>query len=103
MLFEAFIRRQIVEELKERKLSQINALMANTNYDNPEADRNRIIQGLEDNFEEAVAMIYNPEEMERREQLMKTSPFFTAMRVPQIDVPKESETVTLRDLANLDD
>lgn len=58
--YEAFAKRQISEELVQRKLLLISAFYANTNYDNPEVNRDDMIQKLEQQFAELIDNIYAP-------------------------------------------
>lgn len=58
--YEAFAKRQIAEELTQRKLLLISAFYANTNYDNPEVNRDDMIRKLEEQFADLINNIYAP-------------------------------------------
>lgn len=83
--YEAFAKRQIAEELTQRKLLIISSFYANTNYDNPEANRDQIIRGIEDNFKGLIDSIYVPtidfghKSVEDDEAL--NTEFFAAMKI----------------------
>ena len=58
--YEAFAKRQIAEELTQRKLLLISAFYANTNYDSAEAKRDEVVRGIEQQFAGLIDNIYAP-------------------------------------------
>lgn len=99
--YEAFLRRQIIEELTSRKISMINALFSNSNYDGDNAKiRDQVIERLEDQFNDALALLYGGKRSED-EEIDKDNPFFAAMDrglkrqgVPTVDEMKHVDVVT---------
>lgn len=83
-MYEAFCKRQMVEELKQRKLMLIQALYSNSNYDDPEARRGDKIREIEETFKDMVESIYRPHHLETS---VEDDPFYAAMRVAE--PPKE--------------
>lgn len=96
--YEALTKRQIYDELTQRKLGMINALYSNSNYDGENAKiRDQVIEQLEEQFSNAMSSLYggvNPED----DVIDKDNPFFQAMErglknqgVPSLDEIKETE------------
>lgn len=54
------MKRKTVEMMEARKLSMISGLYANTNLDEKEGARAKVIKDLEEKFAEAVAELYEP-------------------------------------------
>lgn len=82
--WESHQKRIIVDELKARKISMMNAIYANSNYDGQENQgvREKIVEGLESQFTDAVANLYRgpgPTQAEIEDKEMKENPFFQAM------------------------
>lgn len=82
--WESHQKRIIVDELKARKISMINAIYSNSNYDGQENQgvREKIVGGLEDQYSEAVLALYHgpgPTKAEVEDKKMKENPFFQAM------------------------
>lgn len=70
--------------MRERKISMINAIYSNSNYDGDENKgiREKIVENLEDQFIEAVQNLYRgpgPTKAEIEAKKMKENPFFQAM------------------------
>lgn len=55
-----------MDELRHRKTAMVAALWSNSNWDGEEANRQEAVDGIEANFEQAVALIYGdaPDEAE---------------------------------------
>lgn len=58
-MFEAFMKRKAVDEAREVKNAMICGLWANSNYDDNKNTRKKALQDIENNFQEAVNIIYN--------------------------------------------
>ncbi len=88
-MYTAFLKREIVEELKQRKLMLISALYANSamsESDEGTKARDAAIVNLEERFQENVESIYKTvAEVKAEQDAIKEDPFFAAMKVPQID------------------
>jgi hypothetical protein len=81
--YEAHQKRQIIDELTTRKIAMINALYSNSNYDGQENNekRDRIIQTLEDQFNESVAILYGVKQTAKdKDEIDENNPFFQAMK-----------------------
>lgn len=83
--YEAFAKRQIAEELTQRKLLVISAFYANTNYDSKEANREDTISKIEKQFSALIDSIYAPVihigKTKTDEPSEMDSDFFKAIRV----------------------
>jgi hypothetical protein len=77
--YEAFVKRRSKEELTFRKILQISALWANSNYDGEEVDRQQIIRDIETSYDEVIAEIYSGRSAGGRTDIDKSDPFFAAM------------------------
>lgn len=82
--YEAFAKRQIAEELTQRKLLLISAFYSNSNYDAEEVNREDMVRKLESDFSDLIANIYAPVIDVGRgsnEPDLEDTPFFKAMNV----------------------
>lgn len=74
--WEAFQRRLLCEEWRQRKIGHISACWSNTNLDDPKNDRTKVIKDLEQNYDDLIAAIWNGPEEE--EEVAFDDPFFAA-------------------------
>lgn len=83
--YEAFAKRQIAEELTQRKLLLISAFYANTNYDSAEAKRDEVIKNIEQQFGALIDNIYAPVidfgKLKVEEGQDEENPLFAAIKV----------------------
>lgn len=77
--YEAFVKRRAKEELTFRKILQISALWANSNYDGEDVDRQQIIQEIETSYDEVIAGIYSGRMAGGKDDIDKSDPFFAAI------------------------
>lgn len=61
-MFEAFMRRKAVDEAREVKNAMISGLWSNSNYDDNKNTRLKALKDIENNYQEAINIIYNGEE-----------------------------------------
>jgi len=61
-MFEAFMRRKAVEEAKELKNAMISGLWSNSNYDDDKNTRKKALEDIDNNYQEAIRIIYNEPE-----------------------------------------
>lgn len=85
-MYSAFVRREILEEMKDRKNSIIAALWANTNYDAQPEKREARVRELENHFEAAYDRLHGGKEEQITDQEIADNPFFAAMKVPGEDL-----------------
>lgn len=71
------MRRRIIEGMEVRKNAMIAALWSNSNWDDDKGSRGEAIEELENNFDEAVAIITTGH-VEGEEEIDKDNPFFSA-------------------------
>lgn len=84
------MKRKTVEAMEARKLAMISGLYANTNLDEKEGQRAKIIQDLEAKFSESVAELYEPSE---NQPDPFDNPLFKAMNVEQMSSQEIRELV----------
>jgi hypothetical protein len=92
--YEAYMKRQVSEELTQRKLMMINALYSNSNYDGENSKiRDQVIERLEDQFTAAIRAMYAGKTDSSEEEIDKNNPFFGAMErgLERQGVPKLEE------------
>ena len=58
-MFEAFMKRKAVDEARELKHAMISGLWSNSNYDDNKDTRKKALQDIENNYQEAINIIYN--------------------------------------------
>ena len=75
--YAAFVKRRVVEGLNRRKEAMVQALWANSNYDDEKGTRENAIQEIETSFQEAIDSVNGPPEPEI--EIDKSNPFFAAM------------------------
>lgn len=63
VMFEAFMKRRALEEAREIKNSMISGLWGNPNYDEKQY-REKALKDIENNYQEAINIIYNGENSE---------------------------------------
>lgn len=81
--YDAFAKRQIIEGLEARKNSIISGLYGNGNMEGDALKKS--LDEVENNFQNAVEMIYRGEDDSGLDQDTADSPFFSAMKIPEID------------------
>lgn len=81
--YEAFLRRTIIEGLERRKDSMIASLWANSNYDDEKGTREKAIEEIEGNFQEAVLQLYFSESHQQEEEINESNPFFKSAKEGQ--------------------
>lgn len=94
-LYEAFVRRSRVEELNARKIAMVAALNANSAFyktkDGPQI-LEQAVERLASQIDDLVGEVYGaPTQDAIDEMIVKTDPFFTAMKDIEVDqlVPQE--------------
>ena len=82
--FDAYQRRSLCEEWRQRKVAHITALFSNTNLDDERNDRQAIVDRLEHSYDELIAHIWNGAEGITEEKAAEeeqwSSPFMRAGR-----------------------
>lgn len=58
-MFEAFMKRKAVDEAREVKNAMISGLWSNSNYDDNKNTRKKALSDIENNYQEAINIIYN--------------------------------------------
>lgn len=58
-MFEAFMKRRAVDEAREVKNAMISGLWSNSNYDDNKNTRKKALKDIEENYQEAINIIYN--------------------------------------------
>ena len=71
------MKRKIAEDLTWRKLAHITAINANPNYDQKEVNKKQILEDMEHKFNQALEMLYEPEEISKR---VEEDPFLAAAK-----------------------
>lgn len=69
--------------MEARKLAMISGLYANTNLDDGKNTRSKMINEIEEKFQDAIIELYEPQE---KIDPIKDNPFFDAMNVPGSDI-----------------
>ena len=75
-MFEAFMKRKAVDEAREVKNAMISGLWSNSNYDDNKNTRQKALKDIEENYQEAIRIIYNGAE---EYEIDLDQPFFAAM------------------------
>lgn len=89
--YESFSKRKITEQLEDRKNAMIAGLHGNSNFSGEALGK--AVQSIEDSFSEAVAALYRPADAEdEAEKALKENPFFTSMKVPEINKATYTES-----------
>lgn len=80
----------------------IAALWSNSNYDDDKGTRQKALEEIEENFEEAMQIVLYGGHQE--EEIDKENPFFAAAErgLAKIEVPRQDEgsTVTVKDVVD---
>ena len=75
-MFQAYLKRKAVDEAREIRNAMISGLWSNSNYDDNKNTRQKALKDIEENYQQAINIIYNgPEEYE----IDLDQPFFAAM------------------------
>jgi hypothetical protein len=91
--YSAFIKRQLVEELRERKEKIAAALYANTNWDGKENSpkRDNMIKSLQEQLQSEIEIIYG-DGPESQDEIDWEDPFWSAVpRSSDEDVQAEAQ------------
>lgn len=83
-MYAAFSKRKVAEELTQRKLLLVASLWANTNMDDPKANRQDAITKLEESFDEAIRSLYDASIKRDEDVDLNEDPFFAAMKIPTL-------------------
>lgn len=59
VMFEAYMKRKAVEDAKEVKNAMICGLWGNSNYDDNKSTRQKALKDIENNYQEAINIVYN--------------------------------------------
>ena len=82
-MFEAFMKRKAVDEAREVKNAMICGLWSNSNYDDNKNTRKKALSDIENNYQEAINIIYNGVESY---EVDMDQPFWSAIdREPESD------------------
>jgi hypothetical protein len=87
--YQAFMRRQLIENLERRKDMMIAALWSNSGFEGNEGGqaRNRAIADIESNYEEAVyAILSGVKPGEAEEEVDEQNPFWQAAKKGQEEI-----------------
>lgn len=82
-------RRELEEELRQRKIAMVAAIWSNSAWDEAEeADRTKAIEQIESSYEKAIDELYGAGESE--DDIDENDPFWAAMKrgVDKIEVPE---------------
>lgn len=98
LAYSSMVKREIVEELTQRKFAVISGIYANNSFEKDEkADRSEVIEEIEYNFKKTVAMVYGDLKEEEESELegeymaySEENPFFAAGKraMDKLDIPK---------------
>lgn len=80
--YAAFTKRKIADELAERKRLEMAALWSNPNLDNddqPQARSNALTQ-LEENYDQAITLLYTPASERKLVEIDEDDPFWKAAK-----------------------
>lgn len=101
------VRREIEQELNQRKIAMTSALWANSAWDESEkADRSQALKNIEDSFDRAILMVYGEIDEEQEEIDFENDPFFSPAKkmMDRMDVPEGSgQDTTVREMIELDE
>lgn len=75
-MFESFMKRKAVDEAREVKNAMISGLWGNSNYDDKQNTRSKALKDIENNYQEAINIIYNGVESY---EIDMDQPFWSAM------------------------
>lgn len=82
--YEAMLKRELVDDMRDQKGRMIAALWSNSNYDpqeeGQESPRNSLVEEIEGNFDEAVARVYGYDDESLAEDIDWEDPFFAAAK-----------------------
>lgn len=78
-IYKALIQRQAVESIEFQRVQMISALFANTNWDDEKNDRVSRITELNENFDNAIELIYYPEGR-KEDEIDWDNPFYAAAK-----------------------
>lgn len=96
VMYEAFMKRSLLDSLDRRKDAMIAALWANSGFEGNEGAKNRsqIIEDIETQYDEAVRKIQIgiPEE-EQEEKIAEDNPFFRPVKraMAKLETPRNDE------------
>lgn len=79
MLYDSFVRREVIDELTAEKRSQIHAIMSNSAYLESKEGvelRREEIEVIEEHFAEMIAFVRDPEP--EPEERLEDNPLFAA-------------------------
>lgn len=79
------VRREAVKSIETQKLQMISALYANSAFDESEQglnERKKRIKDIEDNFNKAIELVYNPD-AHKESEIDWNNPFWQAARRAQ--------------------
>lgn len=79
-MFEAFMKRKAVDEAREIKNAMISGLWSNSNYDDNKNTRSKALKDIDNNYQEAINIIYNGEESY---EVDMDQPFWAAMNLDE--------------------
>jgi hypothetical protein len=102
--YVAMLKRELEEELKNRKALMINAIWSNPNWDDEKANKQEAIAEIEENFEHSIRLIWEGEDEidDVEEEDIDNNPFFAAAKrgMDKLDVPDlqdQDDTMRLGD------
>lgn len=76
--------------VSELRNAMIAGVWSNSNYDDEKNTRERLLRSIDDFYDNAVAQLYGGEKEYVEEIDRENDPFFAAMKVPKLEVSKES-------------
>lgn len=85
-MFGSHAKRLAAERIHNLKNAMISGVWANSNYDDENETREKILQEIDGFAEESLAVIYGYKQpSEYQQEMDMAKPFWSAMRVPTID------------------
>lgn len=81
LLYDSYIRRTVIDELRQEQRAQIRAIMANAGYFNSKdamQARKDEIEKLNEHFEDAIAKVDDPDKERREQEAFEQNPLFAA-------------------------
>jgi len=91
-LYAAHVKREAVLEMRARRDAIVSGAWGNSNLDQEEGQRMKLISAIDDAYEDAVMTIYGGVPAEREVDL-KEDPFFSAMKLPELEAPGDEVDV----------
>lgn len=89
VFYEAFGKRKVIQSLERRKLAMIGGMHGNSNLSGE--DLAKAVHAIEESFDDAIASVYGSFDDDEVEAALKDNPFFSAMKLPEIETTTHTE------------